>query len=269
MMLKAENITFQHRKTCILKEIGLQIRHGEMLIIIGPNGAGKSTLMSVLANENYAKGSKIIFKNQAVGDWNIKEMAHHKAKFSQENNADIGLAVEEIVMMGRYPYFHSIPEKTDMEIVDVSMKKTNVFELRKRNYNSLSGGEKQRVHLARVLAQLENDIQGKLAFFDEPLNNLDVRHQYQLLETIRDFTQKGNAAVLVLHDLNLAAEFADTLLLLKKGQVVAHGTPNEIFKEEIIHRAYNFPCAVCPNPITNCPMVIFRKNCFIPDESTK
>lgn len=257
-MIHAEKISFHYRNHCILKNIDLAVKTREILILIGPNGAGKSTLMSLLAKENESCDNKIFFKNKLIAEWNNKEIAHHKAKFSQENNSDISLTVKEIVLMGRYPYFHSVPDHEDLKIIDDCMRKTNVYELQERNYNSLSGGEKQRVHLARVFAQLENNIQGKTAFFDEPLNNLDIKHQYQLLQTIRDFTEKGNSAILVLHDLNLAAEFADQLLLLKKGTIVAHGTPKEIFKEEIIHRAYNYPCAVCPNPITKCPMVIFR-----------
>src|SRR5699024_5671862 len=158
--------------------------------------------------------------------------------------------------------FSSVPQKKDLEIVDQAMKKTDVFRYRERSYNYLSGGEKQRVHLARVLAQVQNEMEHKLAFFDEPLNNLDVRHQHHILEEIRTFVRQGNSAMVVLHDLNMAAEFADKVLLLKKGAVVAHGKPESIFTEEIINHAYDFPCTVCPNPITNCPMIIFGRKLY-------
>ncbi len=256
-MIKADKISFSHRKIKILNGIDLSVEKGELLIIIGPNGAGKSTLLKVLAKENAQADDAVFLKEKRLSKWNDKELAYNKAKFSQEINSDIELLVKEIVLMGRYPYFKHTPSTVDIEVIDEAMKDCDIFDLKDRNYNSLSGGEKQRVHLARVIAQLDNDIEHKLAFFDEPLNNLDVRYQHKILENIKAFTEKGNAAILVLHDLNLAAEFADKVLLLKQGKVINHGTPDEIFKEDIVQNAYDFPCAVCPNPITNCPMIIF------------
>ncbi len=256
-MITAKKLSFAHRDFQILKGIDVSIKPGELLIIIGPNGAGKSTLLSMLANENAGKEDVIYFKQKKFEEWNPRILARHKAKFSQEHNADIGLAVKDIVLMGRYPYFKSVPHQTDWQAVNQMMNKTEVFELKDRKYNSLSGGEKQRVHLARVLAQLQNEVSPKLAFFDEPLNNLDIKYQYQILNTVQEFTRQGNSAILVLHDLNLTAEFADKVLLLKKGKAVKYGVPEDIFTEEIIKKAYDFPCAVCANPVTRCPMIIF------------
>lgn len=260
MMLQAENISFAHRTCQILKNIDLSIRSGELLVIIGPNGAGKSTLLNILANELISDTSRIVFKKKDLSSWKPRILAQHKAKFSQEFNKDIGLTSQEIVLMGRYPYFDATPHAEDWEVVSRVMQITEVYHLRNRLYNALSGGEKQRVHLARVLAQVDNKHKEKLAFFDEPLNNLDIRHQYQVLEALKNFTQQGNSVVIVLHDLNLAAEFADRLLLLKEGQIKAIGNPEEIFKKEIISGAYNFPCTICKNPVNDCPMIIFRKH---------
>ncbi len=260
MILKADKISCSFRNFKILKEVDVQVTSGEILIIIGPNGAGKSTLLNLLANENTSQKKYIYFRDKKFSDWKNYDLAHYKAKFSQENNSDIGLQVKDIVLMGRYPYFDTAPHKEDIAIVEEALKATDILKLQKRGYNSLSGGEKQRVHLARVLAQLQNNHTEKLAFFDEPLNNLDVRHQYRILETIKDFTRQGNAAILVLHDLNLAAEFADKVLLLKNGTKVAHGTPDYVFNEAVISKAYNFPCSLCKNPITNNPMIIFKNH---------
>jgi iron complex transport system ATP-binding protein len=137
------------------------------------------------------------------------------------------------------------------------MKETDVVHLKEREYNSLSGGEKQRAQLARVLSQLQNNVMHKLIFLDEPLNNLDVKHQYKALKLFKEFTAKGNSAIVVLHDLNLAAQFADNILLMKNGEIASHGKPNEVFNEKTISDAYNFPCAICRNPITQNPMIIF------------
>lgn len=264
MMLTAKNLSVSHRSFQILNQVDISADQGELLVIIGPNGAGKSTLLAKLANESASLEDAIYFKNKKFSSWTTKDLAYTKAKFSQENNSDIGLSVEEVVLMGRYPYFNTTPQEADKQVVAQMMQKMGVYSLKSRKYNSLSGGEKQRVHLSRVLAQLENEQTAKLALFDEPLNNLDVRHQYHIMETIREFVAKGNTAIVVLHDLNLAAEFADKVLLLKKGKVAAYGKPDYIFTEKVITKAYNFPCAVFKNPITNCPMVVFgnqTKNC--------
>jgi len=256
-MLEAVKISYAHRKFAILHNIDVVVNQGELLVIVGPNGAGKSTLLSMLANELGKNREPIFFKKKTFKEWDEKELAHSKAKFSQNNSHDIPLLVKDVVMMGRYPYFNASPGKEDHEAIVKAMGETDVATLSERDYNSLSGGEKQRVHLARVLAQLDNNIQQKLVFLDEPLNNLDVLHQHRILHTIKNFTQKGNTAVMVLHDLNLAAQFADRIMLLKKGRIVSHDVPGEVFTKDIISSVYNFPCTICPNPVNNNPLIIF------------
>lgn len=255
-MLEAQNISYAHRKFSILEGIDVAVRPGELLVIVGPNGAGKSTLLSLLANE-MSGGDTVFFKKKLFKDWNSKELAHSKAKFSQSNSPDIPLTVKDVVLMGRYPYFSSIPQQRDIDAAETAMAETDVALFKNREYNLLSGGEKQRVHLARVLAQLDNEVENKLVFLDEPLNNLDIFHQHRILQTIKNFTKKGNTAVMVLHDLNLAAQFADTVMLLKKGKVVACDVPGKVFTRDIISAVYNFPCTICPNPINNNPLIIF------------
>jgi iron complex transport system ATP-binding protein len=256
-MLNAQNISYVHRSFSILENISVSVNYGELLVIVGPNGAGKSTLLSVLANELAKHEQPIFLKKKTFKEWGDKELAQSKAKFSQSNSNDIPLSVKDVVMMGRYPYFSSIPQKADADAALKAMEETDVAALGTRDYNSLSGGEKQRVHLARVLAQLDNDIEQKMVFLDEPLNNLDVLHQHRILHTIKKFTERGNAAIMVLHDLNLAAQFAQKIMLLKKGKIVAHDVPGKVFTKEIISRVYNFPCTVCPNPVNNNPLIIF------------
>lgn len=256
-MLEGIKISYSHRKFAILHDIDVAVDYGELLIIVGPNGAGKSTLLSKLANELGTGDEPIYFKKKTFKDWDDKELACCKAKFSQNNSHDIPLSVKDVVMMGRYPYFNSIPHKKDHDAVVKAMEETDVANLSSRDYNTLSGGEKQRVHLARVLAQLDNEVINKLVFLDEPLNNLDVLHQHRILHTIKNFTKNGNTAVMVLHDLNLAAQFADTVMLLKNGRVVSHDVPGKVFTKEIISRVYNFPCIVCPNPVNKNPLIIF------------
>jgi len=256
-MLAAEKISYAHRKFSILEDIDVSVKTGELLVIVGPNGAGKSTLLSLLANELGTINKPVFFKKKAFKEWDNNELAQSKAKFSQNNSNDIPLTVSNVVMMGRYPYFSATPRKTDENAVLKAMEETDVVHLAQRDYNSLSGGEKQRVHLARVLTQLDNDIENTLVFLDEPLNNLDILHQHRILQTIKRFTQKGHTAVMVLHDLNLAAQFADRVMLLKRGKIVSHDIPEKVFTKETISAVYNFPCTICANPVNNNPLIIF------------
>jgi iron complex transport system ATP-binding protein len=255
-MIRAHQISYRHKEFHILDGIDITLEYGEFLAIVGPNGAGKSSLLSILANEVKSE-QKILFKNKNISDWDVRELSKHKAKFSQHNSNDIPLEVKDVIMMGRYPYFDAQPKQEDHEAMNNMMYETDVFHLKQREYNTLSGGEKQRVHLSRVMAQLQNDIAHKLLFLDEPLNNLDVKHQYKALEIIKKFTKKTNSAVVVLHDLNLAAQYADKILLMESGKTAAFGTPEEVFTAENISHAYNFPCTICAHPITRNPMIIF------------
>jgi iron complex transport system ATP-binding protein len=255
-MIKAHQISYQHKEFHILDSVDVHLGYGEFLAIVGPNGAGKSSLLSILANEVKSK-HKVIFKDKNISDWKVTELSKHKAKFSQHNSNDIPLEVKDVVMMGRYPYFDAQPAQEDYEAMNTMMYETDIFHLKNREYNTLSGGEKQRVHLSRVMAQLQNEIAHKVLFLDEPLNNLDVKHQYKALEIIKKFTGKTNSAIVVLHDLNLAAQYADKVLLMKSGRIAACGTPEEVFTAENISEAYNFPCTICDHPITGRPMIIF------------
>lgn len=257
-MIKGQKINYQNQKISILKDVDINVGFGEFLAIVGPNGAGKSSLLNLLANEIKTDNkNNIQFKNKILSDWNLEELSKHKAKFSQHNAQDIPLLVKDVVMMGRYPYFNSQPNSQDFESVGKAMSETDVLHFQKREYNSLSGGEKQRVHLARVLAQLDNEIENTLLFLDEPLNNLDIKHQYKTLELIKKFTQSNNTAIVVLHDLNLAAQFADHILLMENGQVLSYGPPEKVFTEHTISKAYNFPCTICKHPVNDNTMILF------------
>ena len=255
-MLSAEKINYQKRNRSILSDIDFETSAGQFIAIVGPNGAGKSSLLNILANEIEGK-YQISFKGKMLNSWALKELSMHKGKFSQHNSQDIPLEVKEVVMMGRYPYFEAQPTSMDEAAVQRTMLETDIHHMQKREYNTLSGGEKQRVHLARVLAQLENEVEQKILFLDEPLNNLDVKHQHKALQSIKNFCKGGNSAVVVLHDLNLATKFADKIMLLKDGYMLAYGNPWDVFTEKNISKAYDFPCHIQPNPIDQLPMILF------------
>ena len=250
-MIKGHQINYQNQNVSILKGVDINVGYGEFLAIVGPNGAGKSSLLNVLANEiKTDKKQEIFFKDKIIYDWKLEELSKHKAKFSQHHAQDIPLLVKDVVMMGRYPYFGSQPTLEDIESTEMAMVETEIIQFRDRDYNSLSGGEKQRVHLARVLSQLDNDIAHRLLFLDEPLNNLDIKHQHNTLELIKKLTKNNNTAVVVLHDLNLAAEFADEILLVHDGEISAKGKPNQVLTEENLKQVFNVRVLLDENPVT-------------------
>lgn len=256
-MLIAQHIHFKRKNRTLLDHLNFNCNAGQFIAILGPNGAGKSTLLSILADEQAAFAHSISFHAKTYKAWDRKLLPIFKAKFSQSYNADIPLTVSDVVLMGRYPYFEQQPNPSDLEAVLNAMTETDVAHLKEREYNHLSGGEKQRVHLARVLAQLENEHREKILFLDEPLNNLDVSHQHRVLQSIKKFTALGNSAVVVLHDLNLASQFSDQILLMKDGKSICFGPPEKILQTDIIREVYNFPCLITKNPITNHPLILF------------
>ncbi len=256
-MLAVNCISYQHKQFKILDEISFSTGEGKLIAIVGPNGAGKSTFLSYIANEIDAKHNKTHFKDKNLTHWQKHILPFHKAKFSQHQPSDIPLTVEEIVLMGRYPYFQHSPQAEDVTAIEKWMEKTEITHLRQRGYQQLSGGEKQRVHIARIFAQLENEFPNKLVLLDEPLNNLDVSHQFKLLQIIKEYTQEGNTVIMVIHDLNLASQYADEILLMCKGRVVKQATPDEVFQQDIISKVYNFPCTICQNPIDQKPLILF------------
>lgn len=256
-MVKGHKISYSHKNYSILKGVDVSVEYGDMLVIVGPNGAGKSTLLNVLANEISRNTEDIYFKLKRFSEWDFANLSKNKAKFSQHYNGDIPLPAWEVVLMGRYPYFDSIPRNADLLAAEEAMKEVGVWELKDREYNSLSGGEKQRVHLARVMAQLRNEVAHKLVLLDEPLNNLDVKHQYQVLELMAAFARQGNTVVTVLHDLNLAARFATKVLMMKSGSVLAQGAPAEVLTPETISEAYGFPCSIWTHPAGRHPVILF------------
>ena len=248
------NISIKTRK--LLQDINFNIQPGELFVIIGPNGAGKSTLLKALTEEiNYS--GEINFQQQSIKKWTTAKLAKTRAKFSQHHQQDIPLPVNEVVMMGRYPYFASKPNLTDLKVVSESLKLTDMNAFKDKFYNQLSGGEKQRVHLSRIFAQLNNEFQEKLMLLDEPLNNLDVYYQHKVLEAVKGFAKKGNMAAIVMHDLNLAAQFADRILLLKDGKMVKYGNPKQVLTSKTICDVYDFPCKVMSHPLAQTPMIVF------------
>jgi iron complex transport system ATP-binding protein len=253
-MLTASNITFRVGSKALISDITVSFAPGKLHLIIGPNGAGKSTLVKVLARLLRPQTGSVEYEGLDVSTASEAELAKRRAVLSQAVEVAFPLTVREVVMMGRYPHFGGRPGAVDEKIVDEVMQHFDVTEFTERDYQTLSGGERQRVNFARVLAQLWRDgspdvtSSYRYLFLDEPLTFLDIRHQIDFLKKIRRFTDAPDVVTVgVVHDLNLAARFADQIVLLSDGRVVADGTPVEVLTAERIEAVFDVKPTFVPN----------------------
>jgi iron complex transport system ATP-binding protein len=241
-MLVGSNITFRVGSKALISDISASFAAGALHLLVGPNGAGKSTLVKVLARLLRPQTGTVEYDGSDVSQTNEAELAKQRAVLSQAIEIAFPLTVREVVMMGRYPHFAGRPGPTDERIVDEVMQHFDVVEFKDRYYQTLSGGERQRVNFARVLAQLwSDDSVGscRYLFLDEPLTFLDIRHQIDFMKRIRSFTNAADVVTVgVVHDLNLAARFADQILMLSGGRIVANGTPAEVLTTERIEQVF-------------------------------
>jgi iron complex transport system ATP-binding protein len=223
-----------HGLRTVLSIDRLSVNAGELLAVSGPNGAGKSTLLSVLSGLNPHFQGRCLFRDRDVRSWARREFAKEIAVVHQSRPTSFPFTVEEVVLMGRSPHSTSWFENPfDVANVDQALSQAAANDLRGREFRTLSGGEQQRVLLAAALAQ-----EPKVLLLDEPLTFLDLQHQlhlYHLLAALRDC---GVLIICVTHDLNLAAAYADRLLLLKEGRCVADGRPGDILTPALIHDVF-------------------------------
>ena len=241
-MLTASNISFRVGSKVLISDISASFAPGKLHLIVGPNGAGKSTLVKVLARLLRPQTGTVEYEHVDVAHASEAELAKKRAVLSQAIEIAFPLTVREVVMMGRYPHFSGRPGPSDERIVDEVMQHFDVEEFKDRYYQTLSGGERQRVNFARVLAQLWRDDavdSCRYLFLDEPLTFLDIRHQIDFMKRIHGFTDTADVVTVgVVHDLNLAARFADQILMMNSGRIVASGTPAEVLTTERIEQVF-------------------------------
>ncbi len=245
-MIELKDISYRIGNKQILEAVSCHVLPGEILTILGANGAGKSTLLKIARGELKPETGNIIFGDKSLHKWDHKELAQCSAVLQQQSILSLPFTVKEVVMMGRYPHFKSNPAPIDHTIVQSALRHAGIEDLCDRNYLELSGGEQQRVHLARVFAQIwcSDKFPVRYLLMDEPGNNLDISHQHNALNMARAFAAEGNCVIAILHDLNLAFQYADKVLLLKKGKVHAFGSPGEVLTEENLSYSYDFPMTI-------------------------
>ncbi|MCP9209782.1 heme ABC transporter ATP-binding protein [Streptomyces cucumeris] len=239
----------------VLSEVDLTVRAGEVLALVGPNGAGKSTLLAALAADLPVESGTVRLGGRPVAEWAPAELALRRAVLPQATTLSFPFTVAEVVRMGRAPWAGTAAEDEDGEAVAAAMAATEVDGFAARPFSSLSGGERARVALARVLAQ-----RTALLLLDEPTAALDLRHQELVLRLGRERAAAGDAVVVVLHDLGLAAAYADRTAVLHEGRVVAEGPPERVFDAELLSRVYRQPVEVLPHPRTTELLVLPRRD---------
>jgi iron complex transport system ATP-binding protein len=252
-MLVAENLSTGYSGRAVVRAVSLQLAPGEMVVLLGPNGSGKTTLVRALARVLPLFEGRVLLDNQPAANMEPRTYARHVAYAPQETPLDMGFTIDEMVMMGRYPHRQSLfaDSAADHAAVQRALQMTRLELFAHRSYKQLSGGEKQRVNLARALAQ-----NARYLLLDEPTAHLDLHHQVQLLAQLRHWIQNEGLGVLcVLHDLNLAAEYADRVILMNDGQTVAQGEPAEVLQSEMLESVYRTPVLVRLNPLSGRPLV--------------
>ncbi len=241
-MIEAKNISFTVKGRPILQSVDFTTDKEEFIVILGPNGAGKSTLVKMLSNGSNLSTGNISYYGKDLKNWTLDALAKYRAYMHQESMIASNFTVREVLEMARYRYPET-KKHFNKHITEKIVEELNLGALLESEFNFLSGGEKQRVQFGRVLLQLENEgeIQPiKYLFLDEPLNNLDVRYQIELLKHARKFVdEKRGTVIVVMHDINLCYQYADRVLLMQKGKVIMDGTVDEVMSPEILSNTYN------------------------------
>ena len=251
--LRVENATIGYDKTVISEDISVEIPHNSFTAIIGPNGCGKSTLLRALARVLVPVKGRVMLDDQNISKYKPKVVAREFGLLPQTSLAPEGIRVVDLVARGRAPYQSLIQQwrKSDEEAVKTALEATRLTALGSRFIAELSGGQRQRVWIAMLLAQ-----QTPIMLLDEPTTFLDIAHQYELMELLRDFHEDGKTVVTVLHDLNQAARYADHLIVMQQGKVITTGMPQDVLTKELVKEVFGLDAMICPDPATGTPNVV-------------
>lgn len=259
-MLAAYDLTVQAGSATPLSGVSVAVVPGQVLAVVGPNGAGKSTLLRALAGDRVPSSGEVTLDGRPLAQWRAADLARVRAVVLQHSALDFSFTALEVVLLGRAPHAGRVSRARDLAIANAALVAADAAGLRGRAYPTLSGGERQRVQFARALAQIW-DTPARTARYlllDEPTAALDLAHQHSTLQRARDWARRGAGVFVVLHDLNLAATYADRVLVLSRGRAVALGAPAEVLRAELIEQVFGVAVTVTAHPDADIPLIVAR-----------
>lgn len=249
-MLRASQVSVIRGGKPILCDVSCELSPGRLTVVVGPNGAGKSTLLRLFAGEFSPDSGEITFADRALCDWPACDLACRRAVLPQESSLQFPFRVSEVALLGRAPHVRGLESARDYAIADEALRRVDLDAKRDRVFPSLSGGEKQRTHLARALAQVWEPMcgAGRVLLLDEPTASLDLAHQHATLREARRLASEGAAVLAILHDLNLAMTYADEVWVLGDGRLVAAGPVVATLQPVLIRQVFRVEACVldCP-----------------------
>lgn len=251
---QTKNIQSGYDNKMILEDVSLSIPSNKISIIIGANGCGKSTLLKTMSRLIKPTNGEVLLDGKSIHHMPPKQLAKTLGLLPQSPVVPEGITVADLVGRGRFPHQTLFKgwSKEDYQAVSDALEMMNITEFADRNIDELSGGQRQRVWIAMALAQ-----QTDILFLDEPTTYLDITYQVEILDLLTDLNRKyGTTIVMVLHDINLSARYADYLFAVKKGQLIAEGAPSDILTSALIKETFNLDCQVISDPVSHTPLII-------------
>ena len=258
-MIKADDITVAYGVRRILNKVSFTAETGKLTIIIGPNGAGKSTLMRALTGELIAQSGKVIMNGKVLSDISPEHLACMRAVLPQSSQLAFPFTVHEIIRFGLISSTQLQETMPPHFMIEAMLKKVDLGGYGGRYFQELSGGEQQRVHLARVLCQVPHPVEAgepRFLMLDEPTSSLDIRHQLLILEIARQFSKQGGGVIAILHDLNIAAMFADKIVVISKGEIFDSGIPEKVLTDSLMHEVFKIKILVSKSPTGETPFIL-------------
>ena len=260
MTYRASHVGVSIDGATLLDDVSIEIAPGEIVAVAGPNGAGKSTLLSVLAGDRRPSDGVVALGDRTVRDWPKVELARRRAVMSTDRAVAFAFTAREVAMLGRMPLHGGDPGDADHAVIDELLAAVDCTALADRVYATLSTGERQRVSLARAVAQVmdapETEDLERYLLLDEPTSSLDPAHQHTAMRLIRRTADAGRGVLAIVHDLNLAAAYADRVVLLHEARVVEAGTPSQVLRADLLESVFDIPMLVIPHPQLAHPLVI-------------
>lgn len=253
-IIEISNLKFSYGKSAVLDGINIKINRGSFVSIIGPNGSGKTTLLKNISGVLYPSYGSIKLFGKDIRSYKKKELAKYMAYVPQGTTIDFEFSVIDVVLMGRSPYIGIFGSETvhDIKIAENSMQMVNISNLKDKKITEISSGERQRVFIACALTQ-----EPEVILLDEPVSNLDIQYQIQVLSLLKHLCIKQNMTVItVLHDINLACEYSDSVIILNRGRLEHIGHPDEVITEDNIKKVYDTDIYMIKNPVSGNPHII-------------